>query len=190
MKEQKLKRMLTIITFFMTLFLFLFIVYGIRESVFHSKYVLIARIRQYGILAPFFFLLLQTVQVIVPIVPGGMSCLAGVLAFGPFYGFLYNYIGLCIGSYCAYFISKTFGISLLKKIIKEETLEKYLGYIKSKKFEMIFFLGILIPGAPDDILCYVSGISGMSTKKFLLIILLCKPLALLLYSLFPIYFLR
>ena len=189
MKNNYLKKIMTILTIIITLFLILFIIYGIKEGIFKSRYVLISKIRKFGLLGPFFFLLLQVIQVIFPVIPGGMSCLAGVLAFGSFFGFLYNYIGLSIGSYLAYFLSKTFGLLFLYKLFSSETIEKYLKYIKNKKFEKIFFFGILLPGAPDDLLCYIAGISGMSVKRFMIIILLCKPLTLIFYSLFPIYFL-
>ena len=44
------------------------------------------------------FVAFQAVQVVVPILPGGLGCLAGVILFGPWYGFAYNYIGICAGS--------------------------------------------------------------------------------------------
>ena len=44
------------------------------------------------------FIFLQTIQVIIPIVPGGASSALGITAFGAVNGFIYNYIGICIGS--------------------------------------------------------------------------------------------
>ena len=83
-----------------------------------------------------------------------------------------------------YLLSRNFGLPLIKKLFQQETINKYLKYIKDKKFEKIFFLGILLPGAPDDLLCYIAGISEMTLKKFVIIILLAKPLTLIFYSLF------
>ena len=45
-------------------------------------------------------------------------------------------------------LSRNFGLPLIKKLFKEETINKYLKYIRTKKFEAIFFWGILLPGAP------------------------------------------
>ena len=81
-------------------------------------------------------------------------------------------------------LSRNFGLPLIKKLFKEETINKYLKYIRTKKFEAIFFWGILLPGAPDDLLCYISGISNLTFRKFLIIILVGKPLTLIFYSLF------
>lgn len=55
-----------------------------------------------GIFAPIFFILVQAVQVIIPILPGAVGCAFAVAFFGAVKGFLYNYIGICIGSICAF----------------------------------------------------------------------------------------
>jgi len=52
----------------------------------------------FGIWGPIVFIILQIIQVIVPIVPGAISCVAGILIFGNMLGFVYNYIDICIGS--------------------------------------------------------------------------------------------
>ncbi len=182
--ETKLKKVMTLITIIITILLIGFIVYAIKMNLLTSPEILVNKIKEYGLIGPIIFLLIQIVQVIFLFFPGGASCLAGTLAFGPIEGFFYNYIGLTLGSIVAYMLSKNFGLPLIKKLFKEETIKKYLKYVRNKKFEKIFFLGILLPGAPDDLLCYIAGISNLTFKKFLIIILLGKPLTLIFYSLF------
>ena len=70
-------------------------------------------IQNAGIWGPAIFLVLQAVQVVIPILPGGISCLAGVLIFAPWPGFLYNYLGICIGSMAAFLIARQFGRPIL-----------------------------------------------------------------------------
>jgi hypothetical protein len=55
------------------------------------------RIKQFGNYAVLCFILLQIVQVIIPILPGGISSVAGMLMFGNLQGLLYSYLGLIIG---------------------------------------------------------------------------------------------
>ena len=180
----KLKRTMTIITVIVTILLVAFIIYAVKMNLLTSPELLVDRIKSYGIIGPIIFLFIQIVQVVFPVIPGGASCLAGTLAFGPIEGFIYNYIGLTLGSVFAYMLSRNFGFPLIKKLFKEETINKYLKYIRTKKFETVFFWGILLPGAPDDLLCYIAGISNLTFRKFLIIILLGKPLTLIFYSLF------
>lgn len=184
-----LKRVIQITTIFFTLLLIGFIIYAIHTGFSSSsKETLVLKMKEYGWIAPFVFILIQLVQVVFPVIPGGASCLVGVLAFGPIWGFIYNYIGLSIGSLVSFFISRKFGLPMICKLFKEKTVNKYLDYIKQNKFDKIFFIGILVPGAPDDLLCYIAGLTNISTKAFLAIILLAKPFTLILYSL-SIYFL-
>ena len=162
----------------------LFVLYGLKLGMLQDKTILVHYMKQFGLFAPLFFVFLQLFQVVFPVIPGGVSCLAGVLAFGPIWGFIYNYVGLVLGSCVAYLLSLKYGMVLINKIFKKETIQKYLKYIQCNQFQKIFFWGIFLPGLPDDLLCYIAGISGMSFKKFIVIILIGKPLSLILYSLF------
>lgn len=173
-----------LVTILMTIVILIFVFYGLKLGILNDKMLLVDYIKGFGLVAPLFFIGLQAIQVVFPVIPGGASCLAGVLAFGSIFGFFYNYLGLTIGSSIAFFLSRRYGLPLVKRIFKEETIEKYLGYIRDNRFNKIFFLGIFLPGLPDDLLCYIAGLSKMNYKTFLAIILIGKPLALLMYSLF------
>lgn len=136
-----------------------------------------------GILAPLFFIIVQAVQVVIPILPGAVGCAFGVAFWGAFKGFIYNYTGICIGSVLAFLISRACGEDITEKITSKKFYRKYSKYlINQKKFDKFFALMIFLPVAPDDFLCYLAGVSKMSLKKFILIILLGKPAAILLYS--------
>lgn len=183
-ERKEVKVVFKIVTIIMSLLLILFVIYGLKLGILEDKNLLVNYMKKFGVFAPIFFVFLQVIQVVFPVIPGGASCLAGVLAFGSFLGFIYNYIGLTIGSTIAFLLSRQYGINLVEKIFQKETVEKYLGYIRNQKFNKIFFLGIFLPGLPDDLLCYVAGLSKMSLKTFISIILVGKPLALLMYSFF------
>ena len=174
-----------IFTISITIFMFSFLFYLLKNDAIHSEGLIIEKIKELGIFAPFIFILLQIFQVVFPVIPGGASCLIGVLLFGPVTGFIYNYIGLILGSCLAYFLSQKYGLTIIHKFFKEETTQKYLKYIQNHTFFKIFMLGIILPGFPDDLLCYIAGISNIKFKPFLLIVLLGKPISLLAYSLFP-----
>ena len=187
--DKKLKRIMEVVSVIITILLVLFIFYGLKVGFFESRDVLTEKIKHFGVFGPIFFLILQIIQVIFPVIPGGASCLAGVIAFGPVYGFIYNYIGLCVGSVIAFFISRNFGLPFIRKLFCKRNINKYLGYIQNRGFDTVFFFGILLPGAPDDLLCYIAGVSGISNFKFIVTILLGKPLTLIFYSCFMRYFL-
>ena len=160
-----------------------FMIYGFRIHLFTDSEVLKAFLRRYGIWAPIVFVAIQAIQVVVPILPGSAGCLVGVMVFGPFVGFLYNYIGICIGSVWAFLLARKYGKPLVIKMSNVKTYNKYIKWIeRDQKFEKLFALAIFLPVAPDDFLCYLAGISDIKVRNFVTIILLGKPCAIFLYS--------
>lgn len=159
-------------------------VYGYSTGIFTDQNKMDTFLSQSGIMAPLLFILIQAVQVVVPILPGAVGCLFGVIFFGTIKGFVFNYIGICIGSILAFLLARNFGQEFVRKMTSKKFFEKYNKYLmKENQFEKIFALLIFLPVAPDDFLCYLAGISRMSLKKFTTIILLGKPAAIMLYSL-------
>ena len=134
------------------------------------------------------FILIQIIQVVIPIIPGGVSSVAGVILFGPLYGLLYNYVGIVIGSFINFFLARYYGQGFVHKMVSEETYNKYASWLeKGNKFDTFFALAIFFPVAPDDFLCMLAGLTKMSLKKFSLIILLGKPASIATYSLAFVY---
>ena len=127
-------------------------------------------------------MIIQIIQIVIPIIPGGLTCVAGVVIFGAFWGFIYNYISICAGSILVFFISRTFGRSIVIRIFGEDTYNKHKDKLKEKTYDRFFALAIFLPVAPDDFLCYLTGLTNISVKKYIAIILLCKPASILAYS--------
>ena len=190
--KSKSKLILNILTIIGIVAVIFFIYFAVKERWFLDNEILLTKIKSFGLLAPLCFILIQIVQVVLPVIPGGASCQVGVMAFGAVGGFIYNYVGLVLGSICSFLLSRKFGMSIIYKLFKEKDIKKALDKINNSKYDLIFFLIILLPGLPDDLFCYISGITKMSLKKFTLIILIGKPLTLLVYSIcfqfFPIIF--
>ncbi|MFV0556743.1 MAG: TVP38/TMEM64 family protein [Lactovum sp.] len=141
------------------------------------------------IIAPFIFITIQIIGIVIPIIPGGISQAVGVLIFGPFLGFIYNYLGICIGSILLFHIGRYYGVNLIKTFVKEKTYHRFMGiYEKSKKrYDWIFFTLIFSPVAPDDALVLISSQTKMTWKFFLMSILIGKIPSILAYSYALIY---
>ena len=159
-------------------------IWAYKSGILNSVDSLQTFIWKFGYTGMLVFILIQIVQVIIPNLPGGVSCLGGVIFFGPWLGFLYNYIGICIGSIAVFGISKTIGRPVLYKMFSEKMIEKYDGWTqKDGKFLKLFALAIFFPVAPDDFLCYLAGTTKMTWKQFTAVIVLGKPFSIALYSL-------
>jgi len=152
-----------------------------------------ASFRQYidsfGIWGPVVLSLIQALQVVIPVLPGFLGCIVGGALFGWLGGFVVNYIGISAGSIVAYYLARKYGIRLVNKLINMEKYQDYIEKInKSKSYTVVLFLSILLPLAPDDFLCYFSGLINMSPKKFNTVILVAKPWCILVYSVFFAYY--
>ncbi len=158
---------------------------------FHSADSLRAYVSSFGIWGPLILLLIQVFQVILPVLPGFTGCIAGAALFGAAGGFWINYIGISLGSIAAYWLAKHFGIRLVSKMVSIKKYEPFIERInRSKSYPAALFLSILLPLAPDDFLCYFSGLINMSPGKFTAIIILGKPWCILFYSIFFSHFLH
>lgn len=181
--EKTLKTAFTWLFLCLLLLCGLFIGKGYLDGQFHSADTLRAYINRFGFFAPVILIILQALQVILPVLPGFLGCIVGAGLFGAAGGFLCNYIGISSGSIIAFLLAQKLGPSFVKLIVPEEKYLTCRQWILSKKsYTIALFLAILLPLAPDDFLCYFSGLIGMSTKKFVWIILLAKPWCILFYS--------
>ena len=160
-----------------------FVVWCLQSGILTDEKYMEEFLRKCGLLAPAVFMFLQAFQVVVPILPGSIGCAFGVMFFGAVWGFVYNYVGICVGSVLAFLVAKRYGAVFVKNVTGETFYRKYQKFLdKKKEFERLFALLIFLPVAPDDLLCYLAGVSSMSLKRFTVIILLGKPLAIFLYS--------
>lgn len=159
-----------------------FVLRGWLGGHFTSPETLRSYVASFGLGAPLVLSLIQMLQVVLPILPGFMGCIAGAALFGAAGGFWINYIGISLGSLTAYWLARVWGLPLVSKMISLERHEPYIRRInRSKSYPILLFLSILLPLAPDDFLCYFSGLIRMPPKQFTAIILLGKPWCILFY---------
>ncbi|EHJ56408.1 TVP38/TMEM64 family protein [Streptococcus urinalis] len=133
------------------------------------------------------FLFLQIIQVVIPIIPGGLTTVVGFMTFGPYLGLLLNVLGISLGSLILFYLVRRFGRPFILLFIKEKQLRQYDKKLATKTYERIFILNMISPMAPADIMVMITGLSQMSLKRFVSIILICRPISMITYSYFWIY---
>ncbi|MGT2932536.1 TVP38/TMEM64 family protein [Streptococcus catagoni] len=143
-----------------------------------GKHLLIGGIAFFG---------LQVIQVIIPIIPGGVTTVVGFLAFGPTLGLFLNFFGIIIGSCILFILVRRYGKSFILLFVEDKQLEKHEKRLSTKTFEKFFILNMISPMAPADLLIMITGLSRISFKRFLLIIVICRPISIAIYSYFWIY---
>ncbi|EMF0464804.1 TVP38/TMEM64 family protein [Enterococcus hirae] len=171
------------------LFFLVLIIYAYQHGIFRSTTSLQRSIQQFGEYAVVIFILLQIIQVIIPILPGGISSVAGLLMFGNGWGLLYSCIGLIIGEAIGFLLVRYYGVSFVQLILSPKKYQKFDQLLtqKTKDIKKVLCLTMLIPFAPDDLVCLVAGLTKISFKEYIQIVLLLKPWSVGAYSLIMLY---
>ncbi len=152
------------------------------DGQFHSVETFQKYVAGFGLAAPLFLVTVQAAQVILPVLPGLFGCVVGAMMFGCAGGFWCNYIGISAGSIIAFWLARKYGSGLVSRMFPGEKYEKWANWAAGSKFyTVVLFLGMVLPLFPDDYFCYFTGLTKMSTRKFVAIILLGKPWCILAY---------
>ncbi|KXT76389.1 TVP38/TMEM64 family protein [Streptococcus sp. DD12] len=133
------------------------------------------------------FILVQIIQVVFPIIPGGVTTVVGFLTFRFWLGFLYNFLGIFIGSLILFTLVRIYGKKFILLFTSEATFDKYERRLDTKNYERFFILTQIIPFMPADIMLMITGLSKMSYRRLIGILLWTKPLSILSFSYLWIY---
>ncbi len=136
-----------------------------------------AYLERAGFWMPLLYMLLQFLQVVILPIPSIVSTLAGVALFGAFWTTVYSLVGILLGSIVAFFIGRRLGVKAVSWIVGKESLRKWQKKLKGKD-GLALTLMFILPLFPDDILCFLSGLSSMSTGYFLTVIFISRILAI------------
>jgi uncharacterized membrane protein YdjX (TVP38/TMEM64 family) len=124
------------------------------------------------LLAPFVFILVRSLGILIPPIPGFVLDLAGLAVFGWVLGFIYGTSGVMLGTMTAFFIGRTWGIKFISRFY---SLEKLRGWESSLSDRQKFwgFLSLRLASNPlFDIISYAAGFTGISVWKYFLATLL------------------
>ena len=127
----------------------------------------------FGAWAVIIYILFSYLQVVILPVPGSATVAAGVVLFGWLECSLYSFIGIVLGSITAFAIGRWIGYRAVCWIVGKDDLDKWLNKIKGKDY-LILSLMFLLPMFPDDVLCFVAGLSSMTWPYFLVMIVITR----------------
>ena len=129
-----------------------------------------AFVSDFGIFAPLALVLLQALQVIAAPIPGQVLAVVAGYLFGPWWGTLYNMIGILIGSTAAFWLSRRFGRTYVEGIVHPDLIASFDDIGEDNVLAALFVL-FLVPGMPDDVLCFVGGLTDVRIRKLVLVAL-------------------
>ncbi len=154
---------------FLLIIVFLFVNYGSKIiSIVSNPDQFRKFLAAYGSMSVLVFILMQIIAVILAPIPSELLLIAGGYVFGAFFGFAYSIIGIFLGSFVVFFISRIFGYGLIKTLIPEKQFNRFAFLAKTRKYELGIFLLYLIPEIPKDILTYIVGLTPVNPLRFIM----------------------
>lgn len=144
---------------------------------------LVIWIEQAGVWGPIVFMLLNILQVLLAIIPGGPFEVAAGALFGPWFGAILCDIAMTLGGMITFMFVRKFGIKFIELFIDREKIESVKFLHSNSKSTTLLFLFFLLPGTPKDLMCYVVGLTDIKWTTWLLINLVGRFPAILLSAL-------
>lgn len=132
-------------------------------------------IESYGNFGKFIYVVINFLQTTLIPITNIPTIFAGTYVYGPLDAANLAIIGVLVGSVVSFYIGRIFGTKLLIWILGEQKLNKYLEMMKGRE-NVVFFLTMLLPGFPDDIICMVAGITPMRFRFFGITLLITRTL--------------
>ncbi|NTV31606.1 VTT domain-containing protein [candidate division WWE3 bacterium] len=110
----------------------------------------------------------KILSIIWPPLSGSMLLIGMIPAIGWPSIYLIDFVGSIIGSSVSYFIGEKYGITFLKKLFDDVTIEKIqsIHLIPTREIEAIFILRVLSGGVFFEAVCYGAGIIGAKFSHF------------------------
>jgi len=134
-----------------------------------------AYIEGFGSKAYIVFFILQLISIIIAPIPSNVTAVAGAMIFGMWGSFIITTLAIICGSAIVFSLSRIYGKAFTEKFVSQKSLKKYENLINSSKGEITIALMLLFPFFPDDIINFLVGLSGMSFKKYFIILILTRP---------------
>lgn len=139
-------------------------------------------LENYPIIAPIVFIILRTLPIIIPPIPGLLLDAVGVIVFGWLYGFIYAEIAVLIASMTSFYIGRKFREPFLGKFISIQKIHEWEDKL-SEKEKFWALISIRFISSPFfDIVNYIAGLTKISAwSYFWATLIVTAPMGFMIY---------
>jgi uncharacterized membrane protein YdjX (TVP38/TMEM64 family) len=127
-----------------------------------------AWIQSFGPWGPVVSIALNAAQVLAAPIPGQIIGISNGYLYGLWMGTLYSMIGLVVGRALAMALGRWFGRRLVERLVDPEQLTRWDGIIH-RRGPLFFFLIFLLPFLPDDLVCFLVGLSPLPLLRMIVL---------------------
>lgn len=137
---------------------------------------------KFGVFGPIIGIILPMIESFFPPLPLSLVVTTNVIMFGPFFGYMYSWIGTCIGSMIVYLLLSKYGRKKFSRIEKKyQVVANASNWVKHKGGIAIFIL-LCFPFTPSIAVAVLSALTGLSRRTYLKALISGKMIMILLLS--------
>ncbi|MFQ6099997.1 MAG: TVP38/TMEM64 family protein [Anaerolineae bacterium] len=122
----------------------------------------------FGLWGPLVSIALNVAQVLLAPIPGQFVGLVNGYLYGVWLGTLYSMVGLLLGTALAMALGRWFGRPLVEHLVKPEQLARW-DRIADRRGPLFLFLIFLFPFLPDDVVCFLIGLSPLAIPRMIVL---------------------
>lgn len=111
---------------------------------------------------------LHALQVLLAPIPGQTVGLVAGYLYGALPGTAYSLVGVMAGSALAMGLARWFGRPLVARLVRADQLDRW-DRVSRRRGPVFFFLAFLLPFLPDDLLCFLVGLSPLPIPYMLVL---------------------
>lgn len=137
------------------------------------------QLKSYGPLAPIVYVALYALQIVIAPIPGAALAYAAGYVFGTVPAIFYSITGILIGSALGFLLARRFGMPLIEKMAPKSWIDRWSN-LSQVNSSFTWFLLMLAPTA--DVFYFIAGLTRLSFRRFMLIVLLGRLPGIILSS--------
>lgn len=136
--------------------------------IFAERDQMVAEIRTAGVWGRLLLIALVAAQTVVAPIPGQVVNFVAGYLYGLGAGLLYSWLGQVLGSALALALARFAGRPIVVRLVGAASLARLEHWAAGRGLSF-FFLFFVIPGLPDDLLCFAGGLTRLPLRLLLLL---------------------
>ena len=120
-----------------------------------------------GFWAPFLFLGMVVLQIVVAVIPGEPLEIAAGYAFGAVQGTLLCVLGAFAGRVLVFLLVRRFGTWAVEVFVPPDKLRSLRFLQDERRLSFWVFFLFFLPGTPKDVLSYATGLTKLPLRRWL-----------------------
>lgn len=122
-----------------------------------------------GVVGKVFFVAMSVLQILLALIPGEPLEIAAGFAFGAVEGTLLCLLAIAMGSALVFLLVRSLGIKMVEVFFSIEKIRSLRILQNHRRFEIILFWILFIPGTPKDLISYFVGLTKMKLSHWILL---------------------